>query len=68
MMRFGFYLKTESGVNPASTSDPCIVFVPEGRYNSVEQTDVVRIGAYDDSSSNLQVAFAQANKLCIDID
>ena len=64
----GFYLKTESGVNPASTSDPCIVFVPEGRYNSVEQTDVVRIGAYDDSSSNLQVAFAQANKLCIDID
>lgn len=63
-----FYLKTESGVNPASTSDPCLVFVPEGRYNSVEQTDQVRIGAYDDSSSNLQVAFTQANKLCVDID
>lgn len=62
------YLKTESGVNPAATSDPCLLFVPEGRYNSVEQTDKVLTGAYEDSSSNLQVAFTQANKLCIDID
>lgn len=63
-----FYLKTESGVNPGSTSDPCLLFVPEGRYNSVEQTDTIRVGAYDDSSSNLQISFNQANKLCIDID
>lgn len=62
----GFYLKTESGVNPSS--DPCILFVPEGRYNSVELTDQVRIGAFDDSSSNLQVAFDQAQKLCINVD
>lgn len=63
-----FFIKTETGVNAAATSDPCLLFVPEGRYNSVEQTDVVRVGAYDDSSSNLQVAFVQANKICIDID
>ena len=63
-----FYLKTESGVNPGSSSDPCIVFVPEGRYNSIEQTDTIRVGAYDDSSSNLQVAFREAQKVCIDID
>lgn len=62
-----FYLKTASGVNPAATDDPSILFVVEGRYNSIEQLDAVRTSIYEDSSSNRQVAFNQANKIRIDV-
>ena len=63
-----FYLKTASGINPVEGDDPCILFAVEGRYNSIELTDQVRTSIYEDSSANTQVAFSQANKLCIDVD
>jgi len=65
---FRWYQQSKSGVNPSM--DPKWRFIAEGLYKSVKSPDTIQIGAFDDSSSNLELTSStnlEKQEITIDI-
>lgn len=60
-----FYMQSAAGVNP--DYDPIVELCAEGRYNSVKETDTIKIGCWTDAASQTEVGTVNRPYLRFDI-